>query len=212
MIMARKSVRLILQALAGVVLLALASPAMAAGYPSPADGAADYRLGTGDKVRVTVFGETELGGEFQIDATGFVRLPMIGQVRAGGLTARDVESGIRTALADGYINDPRVSVEVTTYRPFYIVGEVLKPGEYPYANGMTASTAVAVAGGFTPKAIESAVYVRHLGENVEHKLAANDATPISPGDVIRVDSTTFWDVMDVLGPLAGVSALRYSVQ
>ena len=195
-------------------VLLLAVPAAAAEYvPAPAyNGNADYRLGSGDKVKVTVFGEADLGGDFQVDATGFVRMPMIGQVRAGGLTAHDVENNIRTALADGYLNDPRVAVEITTYRPFYIVGEVQKPGEYPFANGMTAATAVAVAGGFTAKAVSSTIYVRHLGEGTEHKLAATDATQISPGDTIRVDSTTFWDVMDVLAPIAGVSALRYTVQ
>ena len=108
-------------------------------------------------------------------------------------------------------NDPRVNVEVTTYRPFYVVGEVQKPGEYPYANGMSASSAVALAGGFSPKAVHSVVYVRHQGENGEQRVAADEATPIRPGDVVRVDSTTFWDVMDILSPLAGVSALRYTI-
>lgn len=193
--------------------LLFAAPAAAADYaPAPPYASnADYRLGSGDKVKVTVFGEADLGGDYQVDATGVIRMPMIGQVKAGGLTAHDVEAGIRTALANGYLNDPRVAVEITTYRPFYIVGEVLKPGEYPYANGMTAATAVAVAGGFTPKAVSSTVYVRHLGDSTEYKLAATDGTAIVPGDTIRVDSTAFWDVMDVLAPLAGASALRYAV-
>ena len=207
-------IRLLRRALACAIVIAvgLGGTASAAPVgPSPAYGGADYRLGTGDKVRVTVFSEADLSGEFQVDATGFLRLPMVGQVKAGGLTAHDLESGIRAALADGYLNDPRVAVEITTYRPFYIVGEVMKPGEYPYANGMTASTAVAVAGGFTPKAVESMIYVRHQGENAEQRLAATDATLIRPGDVVRVESTAFWDVIDVLSPLAGVSALRYTI-
>ena len=192
----------------------LAAPAAAADYaPAPAynNGNADYRLGSGDKVKVTVFGETDLGGDYQVDATGVLRMPMIGQVKAGGLTAHDVEANIRAALADGYLNDPRVAVEITTYRPFYIVGQVQKPGEYPFANGMTAATAVAVAGGFTPKAVDSVIYIRHLGDSTEYKLAATDGTHIAPGDTIRVDSTAFWDLMDVLGPLAGASALRYAI-
>lgn len=195
------------------LLLAISMPASAvetapvSGYSS----AIDYRLGSGDKVKVTVFGETDMGGDFQVDATGFIRMPMIGQVKAGGLTAHDVENSIRAALADGYLNDPRVAVEITAYRPFYIVGEVQKPGEYPFANGMTAQTAVSVAGGFTPKAVTSSIYVRHLGESTEHRLAATDGTAIAPGDTIRVDSTPFWDVLDILAPIAGVSALRYVV-
>jgi protein involved in polysaccharide export with SLBB domain len=214
MVQGLPSIRLALRALACAMVVAIGfggSADAAPGAASPAFGGADYHLGTGDKVRVTIFGEADLSGEFQVDATGVVRLPMIGQVKAGGLTAHDLEGNIRAALADGYINDPRVAVEITTYRPFYIVGEVVKPGEYPFANGMTASTAVAVAGGFTPKAVDSVIYVRHQGDNTEQRLVATDATLIRPGDVIRVDSTAFWDVMDVLSPLAGISALRYTI-
>lgn len=200
-----------------VVAIALGAAAISLGASatladtSPAYGGTDYRLGSGDKIHITVFGEADLSGDFQVDATGVVRLPLIGQVKAGGLTAHEVESSIAAALAQGYLNDPKVAVEITTYRPFYIVGEVQKPGEYPFANGMTASSAVALAGGFTPKAVESVVYVRHQGESTERRLAASDATAIRPGDVVRVDSTAFWDVMDVLSPLAGVSALRYTI-
>lgn len=200
-----------------VLAIALGAAAMSLGAcpamadTSPAYGGADYRLGSGDKIHVTVYDEADLSGDFQVDATGLVRLPLIGQVKAGGLTAHDVESNIAAALAQGYLNDPKVAVEITTYRPFYIVGEVQKPGEYPFANGMTASSAVALAGGYTPKAVSSVVYVRHQGDNTEHRLAASDATSIRPGDVVRVDSTAFWDVMDVLSPLAGASALRYAV-
>ena len=200
-------------ALAVAAMLALGSASFAAAVaPPPAYGAADYRLGTNDKIRVTVFDETDLSGDFQVDATGFVRFPLIGQIKAGGATAHELEDSIRAALANGYLNDPHVAVEITTYRPFYIVGEVLKPGEYPFANGMTAASAVALAGGYSSKAVKSVVYVRHQGEPEEHSVAANDAVPIRPGDVVRVDSTTFWDVMDVLAPLAGVSALRYTIQ
>ncbi len=199
------------RALAIAALAALSLCAGASAANEAYGGGADYRLGVGDKIRVIVYDEADLGGDFQIDATGFVRLPLVGQVQASGLTGHDLEANITAALAGGYLNDPRVSVEVTTYRPFYIVGEVLKPGEYPYANGLTASSAVALAGGFTPKAVQSVIYVRHQGENVERRLAANESTIIRPGDVVRVDSTAFWDVLDVLAPLAGVSALRYTI-
>jgi protein involved in polysaccharide export with SLBB domain len=178
---------------------------------TPADGGADYHLGVGDKIHLTVFDEADLTGDFKIDATGTVRLPLIGTVKAGGLTAHQLEGQIASALSQGYLNDPKVAVEVSDYRPFYIVGEVQKPGQYAYANGLTASSAVALAGGYSPKAVQSVVYIRHQGENAEHRLAATDATAIRPGDVLRVDSTAFWDVMDVLSPLAGVSALRYTV-
>ena len=208
---ALQHLRILLRALALGAALLSAAAAPAGADASPAYGGMDYRLGSGDKIHVTVYDEADLSGDFQVDATGLIRLPLIGQVRAGGLTAHEIESGIAAALAQGYLNDPKVAVEITTYRPFYIVGEVLKPGEYPYANGMTASSAIALAGGYTPKAVESVIYVRHQGENQERRLAATDATAVRPGDVLRVDSTAFWDVMDVLSPLAGVSALRYTV-
>ena len=189
----------------------VASVAARADTDTPAYGGADYHLGVGDKIHLTVFDEADLTGDFQIDATGTVRLPLIGTVKAGGLTAHQLEGQIASALAQGYLNDPKVAVEVSDYRPFYVVGEVLKPGQYPYANGLTASSAVALAGGYTGKAVQSVIYVRHQGENTELRLAATDATSIRPGDVLRVDSTAFWDLMDVLSPLAGVSALRYTV-
>jgi polysaccharide export outer membrane protein len=173
--------------------------------PAYAGGSAssDYRLGTGDKVRVTVFGEDDLSGEFQIDSTGFVRMPMIGQVRAAGLTAQALEGGLTQAYANGYLLEPRVSVEVTTYRPFYIIGEVNKPGEYSYVNGMNVLNAIALAGGFTPHAVESHVYLRKNGTQREIEVAADQTTQIMPGDIVRVTSSTFWDFMDVISPLSG---------
>jgi polysaccharide export outer membrane protein len=194
-------------ALAGLGMFALAI----GGEAVAATEVPDYRLGSGDKIRVIVYGEDDLGGEFQVDATGQVRLTLIGQVKAGGLTARDVETGITAALANGYLNHPRVNVEVTTYRPFYVVGEVEKPGEYPYSNGMNAASAVALAGGFTPRAVESIVYVRHEGEASEERVAPNQEATLRPGDVVRVNTTPFWDVMNVLLPVATLSTFRYVV-
>ena len=192
-------------AVAGFALLTLTGGAVAAPEVS------DYHLGTGDKIRVIVYGEDDLGGEFQIDATGQVRLPLIGQVKAGGLTAHEIEACITTTLANGYINQPRVSVEVTTYRPFYVVGEVQKPGEYPYSNGMSAARAVALAGGFTPRAIESVVFVRHEGDTAEERVTPSETVMLRPGDVVRVNTTAFWDVMNVLLPMATLSTIRYVV-
>jgi protein involved in polysaccharide export with SLBB domain len=166
-------------------------------------GTADYRLDTGDKVRVTVFGEEDLSGEFQVDSTGFLRLPMIGQLRAAGLTAHALEGTLMQAYANGYLLEPKVSVEVTTYRPFYIIGEVNKPGEYAYVNGMNALNAVALAGGFTSKAVQGHVYLRKNGATREVEVPADQTTQILPGDIVRVTSSSFWDLMDVVTPLAG---------
>jgi protein involved in polysaccharide export with SLBB domain len=169
----------------------------------------DYHLGPGDKVRVTVYDETDLSGEFQVDDTGYVRLPLIGQVKAGGHTSRQLEGDISVALTDGYLKNPRVNVEVSTYRPFYIIGQVNRPGQYPYTSNMSALDAVGVAGGFTDHAVESTVHIRHEGETKEYDLPADESVRIRPGDVVRVDQTLFWDVAGILTPAAGAASLAY---
>ena len=164
-----------------------------------------YQLGTGDKIRVIVFGEDDLGGEFQVDGNGRVSLPLIGELQATGETAAGMEQAIQAKLSDGYLQDPKVSVEITTYRPFYVIGEVNKPGEYPYVNGMSALNAVALAGGYTTRANEGTIYIRRNGSTREEKLDADQMTRIYPGDVIRVPVDAFWAVMSVVSPLASAA-------
>ncbi|HEX4157540.1 MAG TPA: polysaccharide biosynthesis/export family protein [Rhizomicrobium sp.] len=172
-------------------------------------GADAYRLDTGDKVRVIVFGEDELGGQFQIDDSGFIRLPLIGQLKAVGLSPRELETHIAAALANGYLINPRVSVEVTDYRPFYIIGEVNKPGQYAYVNDMSALNAIALGGGYTVKASDSSVYVRRDGQKDEIRLAADATTKIHPGDVVRVPPTGFWAAITFAGPLSAIISTRW---
>jgi protein involved in polysaccharide export with SLBB domain len=151
----------------------------------------DYRLGAGDKIRVTVFGENDLGGEFVVDGSGYVRLPLIGEVKAAGLSARNFETEVETQLKDGYLKEPRVNVEVTTYRPFYILGEVNRPGPYPYVNGMTVLNAVALAGGFTYRANENVVLVRRSGQSKEERLSVDQLVKVYPDDIITVRQRFF---------------------
>jgi polysaccharide export outer membrane protein len=173
----------------------------------------DYHLGTGDKVRVTVYDETDLSGEFEVDATGYVRLPLIGQVKAGGRTAYQLEGAVEQSLEDGYLKSPRVSVEVTTYRPFYIIGQVTRPGQYPYTNNMSALDAVGVAGGFTDHAVESTLYIRHQGDTKEAEVPADETVKIRPGDVVRVDQTTFWAISSWLQPASSLALpLAYALR
>lgn len=161
-----------------------------------------YRLGPGDKLRITVFNETDLSGDFAIDGQGYVRLPLLGQVAAAGLTSFALESRISESFtAGGYLVSPRVAVEITSYRPFYILGEVTKPGEYPYVNSMTATNAIALAGGFTDRAVQSSIYVRHQGETVEHEIDTEQNARIYPGDMVRVRRSTYWTVMTWLSPI-----------
>ena len=154
-------------------------------------GTLAYRLDTGDKVKVIVYGEDDLSGEFDVDGSGNVRLPLIGQVHAAGLTLKDFESAVEAKLAAGYLVNPKVSAEVTNYRPFTILGEVNKPGEYPYENGMTVLNAVALGGGYTYRADKDSVYIRRKGSQTEVRLPADDRTSVYPGDTVRVDERIF---------------------
>lgn len=167
---------------------------------------AEYVLGPGDKLRLNVFGEADLSGEFTIDGQGTIRLPLIGQVRAAGYTPPQLEAVIGSALSQGYLKSPRVAVEVATYRPFYIIGAVNRPGQYPYVDHMNALNAVALAGGFTPTAVESVVFIRREGSNEETEVPADRTTTIHPGDVLKVHNTFFSDMANLLSPFSGVAA------
>ena len=151
-----------------------------------------YRLGSGDKIKITVYTEDDLGGEYLVDGSGQVQLPLLGQMQAAGLTIRDFEASlVAKFVSEDYLKNPRVSVEVENYRPFYIIGEVKTPGQYPYVSGMNALNAVALAGGYTYRADERDVYVRRNGSTNEVKLPADQTTKIDPGDIIRIDERIF---------------------
>ncbi len=151
-----------------------------------------YHLGAGDKVHVSVYGQNDLSGDFTVDGGGSVQLPLIGQVKAIGLTVRQFEAAIADALRAGeYLKDPKVSVEMTSYRPFYIIGEINKPGEYPYVNDMTVLNAVALAGGFTFRADDTEVFIRRHGSATELKFPADPTTRVEPGDIVRVGERFF---------------------
>ena len=159
--------------------------------PPVAPAAADYQLGSGDKIRVTVYGEPSLSGEFFVNGSGMVSLPLIGEVKAAALGVRQFQDAVQNALSDGYLKEPRVSVEVLTFRPFYILGEVEKPGTYPYTSGLTVLNAVATAAGFTYRADKGKVFIKRLGESEERKYTLDPSTPVSPGDTIRIGERFF---------------------
>ena len=151
----------------------------------------DYVLGPNDRVRLKVYGEPDIGGEYEIDNTGQISVPLAGHIRAAGLTTKELEHAIAAALSKGIVRDPRVNVEVALYRPYYILGEVKKSGEYPYRLGLTVLDAVASAGGYTYRANESKVYVRRAGSGAEQSYSLDTPIMVYPGDNIRVPERFF---------------------
>lgn len=150
-----------------------------------------YRLGPNDKVRVKVYGEPDITGEYEVDSNGKVSIPLAGRVQAAGKTTGQLEGAIRAALSKGIVRDPRVNVDVATYRPYYILGEVKNSGEYPYKVGLTILDAVAAAGGFTYRANERKVYLRRAGVGVEEEYSLNAPVLVYPGDNIRIPERYF---------------------
>lgn len=150
----------------------------------------EYRLGPGDQVRVTVFNEPELTGPYTVGAQGTIAYPLVGTINAGGSTVPEFTAALQTALAT-YVRNPSVSVEVTNYRPFFILGEVQRPGTYPYSASLTVPNAVATAGGFTYRANQSRVFIRHANENVERSYPLTVSTPVLPGDTVRIGERLF---------------------
>ncbi|MEZ5945776.1 MAG: polysaccharide biosynthesis/export family protein [Hyphomonas sp.] len=150
-----------------------------------------YTLGNGDQLRITIFGQEDLSGEFEVDGTGSISMPLIGQVMAHGLSTPQLEAHIKSMLDGDYILNPRVSVEVINYRPFYILGEVNRPGEYPYTSGISVLNAVAAAGGFTYRANKKVVYIKSVDSNKEQAYELNTSTVVKPGDTLRIGERLF---------------------
>lgn len=157
----------------------------------PASSASDYRLDVGDKVRVTVFNEPTLSGEFAVNPNGSISLPLIGEVPARGKTSGEVAAQAATTFGNGYLRDPKINVEVTTFRPFFILGEVRAPGQYPYTTGINVLNAIATAQGYTPRARKSVVYIRRVGEVAEQPYEVTPSLRVYPGDTIRVGERYF---------------------
>ncbi len=145
-----------------------------------------YRLGTADRVRVTVFGEDDLSGEFIVSGNGAVSLPLVGDIQAAGLTVPEFQRAVESALTPSYMLEARVSAEVLNFRPYYILGEVNEPGEYAFADGLTVLNAVATAGGFTYRANQQRVRIRRDGEVNSIDLPLSSSTPVQPGDTVQI--------------------------
>lgn len=160
------------------------------GLGSAAGQEYEYTLGTGDVLRITVFGHADLSGEFEVDSAGRVKLPLVGNLLVVNRTLDDVEELVISALQPNYLKNPQVSVEIINYRPFYIIGEVANPGSYPYVGGMRVINAIAMAGGFTYRAKEKDLLITRAQGNGRQESARQD-TPVFPGDVIEVPERFF---------------------
>jgi protein involved in polysaccharide export with SLBB domain len=163
---------------ASAIAQSVASAASETGKPG-------YTLGVDDKVTIVVFGEDSLSKEYSIGPNGMISVPLIGNVQALGKTAGELQTEIATKLAAGYIKDPSVSIQITTFRPFYILGEVTKPGEYPFRDGLTVTAAVATAEGFTYRARKKYVFIKHSGAADEVRVDVTPNLLVQPGDTIR---------------------------
>jgi polysaccharide export outer membrane protein len=148
-------------------------------------------LQPGEKIRVIVFGEDRLTGEYEIDPAGFVSLPLAGTVKAAGLSKLELERELSKKFSGEYLRNPKVTVDVTSFRPFYILGEVSKPGEFSFKSGLNVMSAIAIAGGSTYRASRSTVLIQHIGESGFKEYPLSPTIPVLPGDLIRVPERYF---------------------
>ena len=152
---------------------------------------AGYRLDAGDKLRVVVYGQDGLTNTYTIDAAGMITMPLIGAVAARGRSPASLATEISAKLRNGYIREPSVAVEIESYRPFFILGEVQAPGQYPYVPNMTVESAVAIAGGFSPRARRDVVTVTHTDAGGTGRYVVPLGTALGPGDTVQVNERWF---------------------
>src|SRR6201999_2604840 len=162
-----------------------------AAAPEPATYDNAYHLDAGDKLRVVVYGQEGLTNTYAIDAGGSITMPLIGAVPARGRTTAGLASEIAVKLRNGFIRDPSVAVEIESYRPFFILGEVAAPGQYPYVPNMTVESAVAIAGGFSPRARRDTVTLTHSDNGGTSRVVVPLGTTVSPGDTVQVNERWF---------------------
>ena len=160
---------------------------------SVAENLSDYRLGSGDKIKIQVFGEDDLGMEVRLSDAGTISYPFMGEIQVKGLTVGQLENHLIAGLKPDYLIDPKVSVSIVEYRRFYIHGEVKNPGGIPYLPGLTLRKAIALAGGFTERASRSKIYVVHdgMGDLSDKSLLIGLGDQILPGDIITVEQSFF---------------------
>jgi protein involved in polysaccharide export with SLBB domain len=152
---------------------------------------APAKLLPGDKIKIVVFGEDKLSGDYQVDQSGQISLPLAGTIKAQGLTQSELEQELAKKFRTQYLKDPKVTVTIATLRPYFIMGEVKSPGQFPYQSGLNVLTALAIAGGPTYRASRDTVQIQRQGETSMHEYPVSASVPILPGDVIKVPERYF---------------------
>jgi polysaccharide biosynthesis/export protein len=150
-----------------------------------------YKIGPGDKLHIAVFGEQQLTGDYAVSGTGVVSFPLVGDVSAIGQTIVEFRDKLISQLGSTYLRNPQLTVEVLNFRPVYILGEVTRPGEFQYQERMSIYALVAKAGGFTYRANQSYIFIRHEQDANERAIVMSSATAVQPGDTIRVPERYF---------------------
>jgi len=153
--------------------------------------ASDYELGPGDKIHIVVYGEADLTTDVKIDKSGFISFPFLDDIQAIGLSTKELENLIKKGLLGDYLVDPQVSVSIAMYRPFFIHGQVKRPGGYPYQDDLTLDKAIAIAGGLSNRASSTDWKITRLVDGVKVTLVGNVATDIQPDDIIKIEQSFF---------------------
>lgn len=187
-----KTLAATLVGISALLLSACASgPAQGGPVAAAPAGMTGYRLGAGDEIKVTVYGEPDLSGNFVVDGEGEIAMSLIGQAPIGNLTLTEASQSIEARLKDGYLRDPKVTAELVKGRPYYILGEVNKPGEYPFVSGLTVMNAIASAGDFTYRADKGRIMVKSKHSPNEREVELTPTTVVRPGDTIRIRERFF---------------------
>lgn len=173
------------------LLTLLATLLLSATAPANAQADQAYRLGVGDEISITVFGESDLSMSALITDSGTISYPFLGEIRINGLTLKELESTLDRGLRGDYLVDPKISVSIRKYRQFYINGEVKSPGGYPFQPGLTVRKAVSIGGGFTERASKTKITLIREGDNRGEPRPAELDTPVFPGDIVTVDESFF---------------------
>jgi polysaccharide export outer membrane protein len=159
--------------------------------PAALETEPSYTLDSGDKLRVVVFGQEGLSASYSVDTSGKITMPLIGAVNARGMTPAGLQLSIAAKLKNGFVREPHVAVEVELYRPFFILGEVTLPGQYPYVPNMTVETAVAIAGGYTPRAFKRKIELSHQTNGLTERRVVSPNYPVRPGDTVLIAERWF---------------------